>query len=117
MRKIGNITISTAFDNISISSSLINYVDTVCHSYALAGIVNFKFRNEPYYEAEIDWMLNDKEMGICYVVQLWYGCDNFSIHETVQITRLKSGYITITDSEDHNTIAHEDKVKFIGEKQ
>jgi len=112
-----NVVVSNEFDNRPIPDSLKEYVDTLCYTYALAGIVNYKLRSEPYYEAEIDWTLNDKEMGICYIVQLWYGCDNFSVHETVQIARLKSGYITITDSEDHNTTAHEDKVKFIGENQ
>jgi len=106
MKKIGNVKISGEFDKIPIPSSLINYVDTLCYTYALAGIVNYKLRSEPYYEAEIDWMFNDEEGGLTYVVQLWYGCDNFTVHETVSIVKSGGGYITITDSEDHNTTSH-----------
>ena len=101
-----NVVVSNEFDKHPVSDSLKEYVDTLCYTYALAGIVNYKLRHEPYYEAEIDWMFNDEEGGLTYVVQLWYGCDNFTVHETVSIVKSGGGYITITDSEDHNTTSH-----------
>ena len=100
-----NVVVSNEFDNRPIPDSLKEYVDTLCYTYALAGIVNYKLRSEPYYEAEIDWMLNDEEMGLTYIVQLWYGCDNFSVHETVSIVKSEGKYLTIAD-EDYNTEAN-----------
>ena len=105
MKKIGNITISNEFDKNPVPDSLIQYVDRVGYMYALTGVINFLSRSNPWYEVEIDWTHSDENRGLCYVIHLWYGCDNFSINETVEVYRENGNYITITDDEDYNNSA------------
>ena len=100
-----NVLISKEFDKNPVPDSLKEYADRVGYMYALTGVVNFLSRSNPWYEVEIDWAYSDEKRGLCYVIHLWYGCDNFEINETITVRGEEGNYITITDSEDYNTSA------------
>ena len=100
-----NVVVSKAFDNSPIPDSLKDYADRVGYMYALTGVVNFLSRSNPWYEVEIDWTYNDEKTGLCYIMHLWYGCDEFSMNESITVHGEEGNYITITDSEDYNISA------------
>ena len=67
-----------------LSDALTNYILILCYNYAVAGIVGFNHRREPYIDFVCEHLCiraNKKSYGI----SLHYGCDDFSINEFVEI--------------------------------
>ena len=88
-----------------LSDALTNYILILCYNYAVAGIVGFNHRREPYIDFVCEHLCiraNKKSYGI----SLHYGCDDFSINEFVEIFKKDDFYITITDSEYYNRESH-----------
>ena len=84
-----------------LSDSLTNYILILCYNYAVAGIVDFNNRYEPYIDFVCEHLCIEGNK-ISYGISLQYGADNFSINEFVEIFEKDDFYITITDSEDYN---------------
>ncbi len=96
-----NVKISREFDDKPLPYDLKEYADRIGYAFALAEVENFLFLNNAWYEVEIDWCHNyDPELR--YVIHLWYGCDNWSMNESVEVYKEGSNYVTTIFDEDYN---------------